>query len=154
MKSIYVIGSLRNPEVPHVGNTLRAEGYDVFDDWFGGGEFADDHWQRYEQTRGRSYRDALRAPLAVNTFNLDYRHLNRCDAAVLVAPAGKSAHLELGYMIGQGKPTWYLFDKEPERWDVMTQFVYTTGGGVCFSLAELVRQVNAERAATEEENER
>ena len=37
-------------------------------------------------------------------------------------PGGKSAHLELGYMIGHGKPCYVFFDKEPERWDVMYQF--------------------------------
>jgi hypothetical protein len=37
-------------------------------------------------------------------------------------PAGKSGHLELGYMLGQGKRGYVLFDKEPERWDIMYQF--------------------------------
>jgi nucleoside 2-deoxyribosyltransferase len=48
-------------------------------------------------------------------------------------PAGKSAHLELGYMIGRGKPCFVLFDEEPERWDVMYQFATA----VCFSYEEL-----------------
>ena len=34
MKSIYIIGSLRNPEIPLLGNDLRKLGLDVFDDWF------------------------------------------------------------------------------------------------------------------------
>jgi nucleoside 2-deoxyribosyltransferase len=37
-------------------------------------------------------------------------------------PAGKSGHLELGYMVGCGKPGYILFDKEPERLDQMVQF--------------------------------
>jgi len=48
-------------------------------------------------------------------------------------PAGKSGHMELGYMIGQGKPCFVYFDKEPERWDVMYQFAKE----VCFSMEEL-----------------
>jgi nucleoside 2-deoxyribosyltransferase len=48
--------------------------------------------------------------------------LDRCDAAVLLMPGGKSAHLELGYTIGKGKPGFIVFDEEPERYDVMTQF--------------------------------
>ena len=30
--------------------------------------------------------------------------LDDCNACVLVMPCGRSAHLELGYMTGQGKP--------------------------------------------------
>ena len=37
-------------------------------------------------------------------------------------PAGKSGHMELCYMRGQGKPCYVLFDKEPERVDIMYQF--------------------------------
>jgi hypothetical protein len=28
----------------------------------------------------------------------------------------------LGYLIGRGTPGYILFDKQPERWDVMVQF--------------------------------
>ncbi len=135
---VYVIGSLRNPQVPVVGNAIRAAGFEAFEDWYGGGEFADDHWQRYEQARGRSYVDALQGYLAQNTFNLDHRHLRRCDAAVLVAPTGKSGHLELGFAVGLGKPVYYLLDGEPERWDVMLNFCYVNGGAVCTSLDEVL----------------
>jgi nucleoside 2-deoxyribosyltransferase len=48
-------------------------------------------------------------------------------------PAGKSAHLELGYIIGQGKPGYILFDKMPERLDVMHVFA----NGVFFDVEEL-----------------
>jgi hypothetical protein len=55
-------------------------------------------------------------------YAFDHAHLTRCEGAVLVLPAGKSAHLELGWMLGRGKKGYVLFDKEPERWDVMYQF--------------------------------
>ncbi|MCI0526606.1 MAG: hypothetical protein L0Y56_04020, partial [Nitrospira sp.] len=57
---VYLIGSLRNPEIPHIGNRLREKGFEVFDDWFAGGKIADDEWQAYETVRGTSYRQALR----------------------------------------------------------------------------------------------
>jgi hypothetical protein len=138
---IYVIGSLRNPQIPQVGNRLRAEGFEAFDEWFAGGPDADDAWQRYAITRGQTYGEALDSYVARNTFELDYRHLQRCDAAVLIAPAGKSAHLELGWVIGQGKPGFVLLDAEPERYDVMYQFTRTTGGAVCYSIDELVSRL-------------
>lgn len=32
---IYVIGSLRNPEIPKFANELRSLDFEVFDDWYG-----------------------------------------------------------------------------------------------------------------------
>jgi hypothetical protein len=121
-ETVYLIGSLRNPNIPQLGNSIRKLGYEVFDDWFAAGPEADDYWQKYEQSRGTSYGDALNSYAARHVFNFDIHHLERADIGVLVMPAGKSGHLELGYMIGQGKRSYVLFDKEPERWDVMYQF--------------------------------
>ncbi len=132
---VYLIGSLRNPAIPHIGNSLRAAGFDVFDDWFGAGPEADDKWQDYERTRGRCYGEALVGAAARNTFNFDLVHLEMCAVGVLVAPAGKSAHLELGWLLGQGKPGFVLFpDGTPERWDVMYRFA----NGVFFTLDNLI----------------
>jgi nucleoside 2-deoxyribosyltransferase len=128
VKSIYLIGSLRNPMVPEVGRRLREAGYDAFDSWFAAGPEADDYWLKYEKDKGVHFLDALYDYAAQHVFEFDLKHLQRCDAAILVLPAGKSGHLELGFMAGQGKPTFILFDKEPERWDVMYNFasmVYT-----------------------------
>lgn len=120
---IYLLGSLRNPRIPEIGAALRRGGHDVFDDWFAAGPEADDKWKEYEQERGREYEEALQGLAARHTFNFDLYHLNRADAGVLVLPAGRSGHLELGYLAGQGKLTAVLLnpDEEP-RWDVMYQF--------------------------------
>lgn len=120
--SIYLIASLRNKRVPLIGNDLRKLGLDVFDDWWGVGPEADDFWQAYEKTRGRSYKDAIAGRANINTFNFDHSNMDRTDMGVLIMPAGKSAHLELGYMIGQGKKGFVLFEEEPERWDAMYRF--------------------------------
>ena len=131
---IYLIGSLRNPRVPEVGDVLRAEGWDVFDDWYAAGPEADDYWQKYSQERGQSYTEALADYAAQHTFEFDKRHLDLAHIGVLVLPAGKSGHLELGYLAGRGKPTYVLMEEEPERWDVMLNFATA----VCPSLDELV----------------
>lgn len=122
MHSIYIIGSMRNPLVPAVAGALRELGWDAFDDWYSPGEQADDKWQEYEKSRGRTFREALAGYHAKHVFALDKFHLDRCQAALLVAPAGKSGHLELGYMVGRGKPAYILLDGEPDRYDVMVQF--------------------------------
>jgi len=131
---LYLIGSLRNPRIVEYGNALREAGYDCFEDWHAGGPEADNEWQRYETQRGRTYKQALAGYHAAHVFEYDLHHLNRADAGVLIAPAGKSAHLELGYIIGCGKPGYMLFDQDPERWDVMALFATT----VCFSVQELI----------------
>ncbi len=140
MKSIYLIGSLRNPEIPQVGVQLRDLGFDVFDDWFAGGEIADDSWRDYERCRGHTYQQALRGYAAKHVFEFDLYHINRCDIGVLVLPAGKSGHLELGYVMP--KPTYVLMD-DPERWDVMYQFAT----GVAFAMDELTEMLKKELPA-------
>ena len=135
---VYVIGSLRNPRITEVGNALRKAGHEAFEDWHSGGPEADDEWQRYERERGRGYKEALRGHHALNIFHFDLYHLNESDAAVLVMPAGRSAHLELGYMVGRKKHTYVLFDAEPERFDIM----YNLCQEVFFNLDELLDALN------------
>lgn len=124
IKTIYVIGSLRNPEIPHVANKLEQIGLEPFADWWGAGPEADDWWKRYNEERGISYEEALDGYAARNVFEFDKRHIDRCDAVLLVLPAGKSGHLELGYAIGSGKRGFILADDKlgKERWDVMYRF--------------------------------
>jgi hypothetical protein len=135
---LYLIGSLRNPKIPELGKKIRALGYDVFDDWHGAGKIADESWQEYEQIRGRTYQQALDGYAAWQIFNFDKKHLDASDLGVLVHPAGKSGHLEFGYLIGRGKPGYILFDQEPERWDVMARFATH----VCFSEEELCKYLS------------
>lgn len=122
MKRIYLIGSLRNPEIPRVANVLRGDGFDVFDEWYSAGPRADDHLYEYAQMRGLNYVEALQLPAARNAFLFDKRHIDTSDIGVLLMPAGKSAHLELGYMVGAGKAGIVVLDEEPERIDLMYQF--------------------------------
>ena len=136
---LYLIGSLRNPEIPYIGNRLREIGFEVFDDWFAGGKIADDEWQAYETVRGHSYKQALRGYAASHVFDFDLHHLNRADIGLLVLPSGKSCHLELGYLIGQGKPGYVLFDSVPERFDVMYKFATN----VFFDLEELLNDLKS-----------
>lgn len=135
---IYVIGSLRNPDIPGVADHLRATlKCQVFDDWYSAGPEADDKWRDHQKFKGLTHKQALMGPAAVNVYNFDKSHLDDSDMAVLVMPAGKSGHLELGYMVGKGKKTYILFDAEPERWDVMHQFATS----IAYSLDELVSMI-------------
>ena len=134
MKRVYLIGSLRNPAVPKLAAALRAKGYEVFDDWYAAGPEADDKWQEYEKQRGSSYQEALDGRPASQVFDYDKANLDRADVAVMLMPAGKSAHLELGYFIGKGKPGFIALPEEPERFDVMYKFA----NAVCTDFDQLV----------------
>ena len=135
---VYLIGSLRNERIPVIANELREMGLDVFDDWFAPGPEADDFWRDYAKKRGLSYAEALEGYAARHVFEFDKSHIDDSDVGVLVLPAGKSGHLELGYMLGCGKPGFVFFpDGEPERWDVMYQFAE----GLAFNMEQLKRQL-------------
>ncbi|TXH14485.1 MAG: hypothetical protein E6R03_09160 [Hyphomicrobiaceae bacterium] len=131
---VYIIGSLRNPQVPLLGNFLRGHGWEVFEDWYAAGPEADDKWMAYEQGRGHTFAEALKGPAAQHVFQFDKHHLDTSDIVVLMMPAGKSGHLEFGYAIGQGKKGFILLEQEPERFDVM----YAFATGVVYDWEELL----------------
>lgn len=137
---VYIIGSLRNPEIPKIANSVQAAGHEAFADWYGAGPEADDKWKEYEIERGNTYLQALSSHGAQAVFQFDKKHLERADAAILVAPAGKSGHLELGWALGRGKKGYYLLDN-PDRWDVMLQFATL----VTDDLNEIIEDLDNER---------
>lgn len=139
---IYLIGSLRNPETPKLAKRMRELGFEVFDDWYAAGPEADDKWRDYEKERGRTYKEALAGLAANHVFEFDKKHLDECDIAVLCLPAGRSGHLELGYVIGRGKKGYILHDN-PERWDVM----YLFADGVFLSFKELAEELKRLKTA-------
>lgn len=136
---VYLIGSLRNPEVPEIGQAIRAAGFDVFDDWFAAGPLADDAWRDYEVARQHGYVEALRGRAAKHVFHFDYKYLLRAAAGVLVLPAGRSGHLELGFLMGRGKPGYILLDKSA-RWEVMYKFA----DAVCETVEDIIDNLHRE----------
>jgi hypothetical protein len=132
---IYLIGSLKIPRAREVARELREHGFEVFDDWQATHAETDKAWEIYEREyRGRNFRQALAGKAACNNFDFDYRHLQMCDAAVLAAPAGRSAHLELGWILGKDKPGYILLDGEPKEFDLM----YKLATAICYDIDELV----------------
>lgn len=140
MPKVYLIGSLRNPVVPKTAAALREQGIEVFDNWFAAGETADDAWRDYERSRGHTYQQALDNHSARHVYSFDRFHINASHAAVLALPAGRSGHLEAGFASGQGKPVFMLLDEEgePERLDVMSQFLYQ----VCPDIPSLLEAIS------------
>ena len=138
--NIYLIGALKNPAIQAAAKQLRQAGYNIWDEWHGAGPEADEWWQKYEEARGRTYQEALAGLHAQDVFLFDRVHLDLADCAILLMPAGKSGHLELGYFAGTGKPAFILLDEEPKRYDVMPNFAT-----VCYSMAELIEKLSKQR---------
>lgn len=114
---------MKNKEVPLIANLIEEElGIEAFCDWHSPGPDADEYWRDYEALRGRTFKQAFNGYHARNVFEFDKYHLDRTDGVLMVMPGGKSAHLELGYVVGCGKPAWILFNEVPERFDVMLRF--------------------------------
>jgi hypothetical protein len=121
MKKIYIIGALKNKTIRPLAMELRAMGFDVFDDWHAAGKYADKIWHQYERERGRPYVEAIRGHHARCAFEFDMKNLNESDIAIVVAPFGKSAAVEMGWFARGGNPVYILLDKEPTRYDLMFQ---------------------------------
>lgn len=134
---VYVASSWRNEHQPAVVEALRKEGHKVYDfrqptpdnGGFSWSEI-DENWREWTPEQ---YRAALSEAPALRGFQLDMDALALCDACVFVAPAGRSAALELGYAIGRGKMTATLIlgPQEPDLMFKASQLVTP-------SLAELL----------------
>lgn len=137
-RKLYLMGSLRNSLVKEIGQRLRVElNYEVFDDWQAAAPDADDCWKVYEEGRGNNYIEALRGYAARQVFDFDLKHLNESTAGLLVLPAGRSAHMELGYLRGQDKKVIILLDGDYDRWDVMYNFASL----VTTSIDDVIREL-------------
>jgi hypothetical protein len=107
-QKVYIIGALKNDNIPDIAQQLRPK-YDAFDQWITPGPVADQYLFDYAKHRGWNYKEALTCYAARNNFEFDKRHIDSSDIVIIVMPCGKEAHI--------------LFDKEPERFDLMYNFV-------------------------------
>jgi hypothetical protein len=139
MLSVYVASSWRNDRQPQVVRALRNIGCRVYDFRHPQPGSTGFHWSDIDPawklwTPGE-FSAALRHPAAQRGFALDWTAMRSSDAAVLVSPCGRSAHLEAGYFVGAQKPLFILLsDGEPE-------LMYAMATAVATSLDELVTQV-------------
>ena len=145
---VYVASSWRNDNQPVVVEALREAGHDVYD--FKNPTWNDNgfHWSEIDggwQDWGfDSYIQALEHPIAEAGFKSDMDALTWADACVLVLPCGRSAHLELGWMVGQGKRSCVLHDPddpiEPELMVKMCDGQFDSIGAILRWLVPDARQ--------------
>jgi hypothetical protein len=110
-KKIYVASSWRNIYQPEVLKICRLLGHDPYDfrsqDAFSWRDVDPDFesWR----THLERYREKLDHPLTKAGYAADMAAIVLSDVLLMVYPAGRSAHLELGWAVGAGKKTAILF---------------------------------------------
>ena len=128
---IYVASSWRCSIQPAVVAMLRSFGHEIYDFRNPPGQSGfswrdvSDNWQNWTPAE---HVEGLKHPIAQAGFKADMDALRDCDACVLVLPCGRSAHLELGWAAGAGKPTYVLeIDPiEPDLMYLMCDQIFTT----------------------------
>ena len=135
MTSIYLASSWRNEEQPFYVAALRKDGHEVYDFRTQNAAFG---WEqldsKYQNWSADEYIAALSHPLAEVGFENDFSAMVRADTGVLLLPCGRSAHLELGWMAGQGKRT-VIVTKDGEEPELMAKMA----DHVCVGMVELLK---------------
>jgi hypothetical protein len=117
---VYVASSWRNEFQASVVSEIRAGGHEVYDFKQPAPGNTGFSWKQISDEpkpwSGAVLRDVLRHPIAAEGYGYDMAALRACDAVVLVLPCGRSAHWEMGYAMGQGKPGYVVMfgPDEPE----------------------------------------
>lgn len=138
---IYVASSWRNVQQPAVVDALRRAGHDVYD--FKNPEGGDNgfHWSEidpgWQGWTPDQFRAALDHPVARAGYGKDFAAMQWADAFLLVMPCGRSAHLELGWAIGAGKPSLILLDEDSEP-----ELMYRMATAVCTSVVEALSRLS------------
>lgn len=126
---VYVASSWRNPIQVAVVTALKVSGiecYDFRNPWGGDKGF---HWSEvipsynHDKCSVDDYIAALDHPRAHEGFTNDAVAMRMCNTCVLVLPCGASAHLELGWFIGQERRTAILLDGPMVTPELMYKFV-------------------------------
>lgn len=120
---IYVASSWRNEQHGEVVTALREVGLKVYDfkepttcfKW----EEVSDVKEHGGSLTPREYLTALAHPLAIRGFAQDMNALNDSSTVVLLLPCGNSAHLEVGWALGQGKEVAALHPSVTKDMDLM-----------------------------------
>lgn len=140
---LYVASSWKNPIYPSAVLELRANGHLVYDFRDANRAFnwsqVDPSWDASDPVlSGADLQRALRSKPAQQAFAHDKGALDWADAGVLVMPCGRSAHLEAGYLIGQGKPVMILLANN-ERPDLMA--LLADEQNICRSVGDVLNRL-------------
>lgn len=129
MRKIYLASSWRNPDQPRMVELLRKWGHEVYDfrNPPGATGFAwseiDPDWLAWTPA---AYIDVLtRHWRAEEGYRSDMDALKWCDTCVLLLPCGRSAHIEAGFAVGQGKRV--IIHVSPDKFEPELMYLMAAG---------------------------
>lgn len=149
-RKIYLASSWRNQQQPEVLAMLRGMGHEVYDFRNPVPGNAGFSWRECQMEWGEEIdmhdmalyiRHITNNPAAQEGFKLDRDALHWCDTCVLLLPCGRSAHLEAGYAMGQGKETFVVLSKDGFEPELM----YLLGHHICETPSDLHVALNHSR---------
>lgn len=134
MRKIYLASSWRNPYYLDALDRLRDAGHSVYD--FRENSF---QWHQLPDYLGNASTpkqlvEGLRHPTSTEHFALDYGAMQWADTGVLLMPAGRSAHLEAGWLAGRGKETFVVLHEDKFEPELM----YLLNSHIVLSMDELM----------------
>lgn len=164
---IYIASSWRNRYQPAVVVALRKAGHEVYD--FRNPQVGDNgfHWSEIDEAwqawTVAEFQEALKHPIAQSGFDADFEAMQWAEACVLLLPSGRSAHLEAGWFIGQGKASAIYLPRDMEAYtpdmkalglgilDEMPsgcepELMYKLANAVCGTMGEVLSSLAAIRA--------
>lgn len=149
---IYLASSWRNQKQPAILNALRLAGHHMYDftsytphpgdgvtpetfafDW----KEVDPEWTEWTMEQ---YVKCLEHETAIKGFKSDFEAMLWADVCVLTLPCNRSAHLELGWFLGQNKKGFILLEEstfEPELMYRLSDGVFTNVFALITHLARI-----------------
>ena len=112
--NIYLATSWRHPHFDHARRMLERAGHLVYNFREGGFSWESVGLDHKDQSFAHMT-DILARPLCRQQFERDRLAMESCDVIVMLLPCGRSAHMELGYVLGMGLPGIIVWDDaEPD----------------------------------------
>jgi hypothetical protein len=145
---LYVASSWKNNYYDALIRYLVRHGYEVYDFKADAAAFnwrdLDPDWQNWTPER---FREVLKTPEAQRGFLADSNAMEWAEAGLLVLPAGRSAHLEAGWLMGRDKPV-IIYAPNPicdacqhKSWDFTPELMYLLSAlgteALCVTLGEV-----------------
>lgn len=136
---LYVASSWKNSLYDDVRDNLEGEGYGICD-WREVDPFSwSDVDLNWEAWGAAEYANAMSEMKVQRAAAKDLRLMYEAAACVLLLPCGRSAHLEAGWFVGQGKPLFILLEGET----VVPELMYHLATGIAQNQTELIKMLRA-----------
>lgn len=141
---IYVASSWQNEYQPQFVQSLRKDGFEVYDFRHPNKESDGFHWSSIDPNWKKwSFKEFIVKGIchqkSADGFLRDISNLDICDVCILLLPCGLSAHLEAGYAAGGNK--YLIIYNPPENKKIVPELMYMMAQDACNDYEVLVKHL-------------